>query len=95
MVVVFALTVGYYSNHLIKIAFDTEAFAQADLGTGRPNPGKEAKPCGLVDPLPLGLVDLERRGLFRSHFQSAHLSRMHHESGGRVHFALVPFGWRT
>ena len=44
MVVVFALTVGYHSNHFIEIAFDTEALGHMDLGTGRPNFGKDVNP---------------------------------------------------
>jgi len=56
MMVVFALdepwyilnvivqTVGYHLNHFIEIAFDTDAFAQMDLGNGRPNDGKGANP---------------------------------------------------
>ncbi|CAE7719937.1 IGHMBP2, partial [Symbiodinium sp. CCMP2456] len=56
MMVVFALdepwyilnvivqSVGYHLNHFLEIAFDTDAFAQIDLGNGRPNDGKGANP---------------------------------------------------
>jgi len=56
MVVVFSLdeswyilnvivqSIGYHLNHFLEIAFDTDAFAQLDLGNGRPNDGKGANP---------------------------------------------------
>ncbi|CAE7583152.1 unnamed protein product [Symbiodinium natans] len=36
--------VGYHLAHFVELAFDTDAFAQLDLGNGRPNDGKGAHP---------------------------------------------------